>query len=289
MTDSQLSSFVSACAQAYTDAYAYHGDLDLSVTTFSTRLQQVVNSHLKPGEESGTACAMLAALHKTDLYLACACAVPTEAAWGRFLSLYRRQIIDLSCYTCGSMEMGEEVADLVLAEMYLPDRQGRSHIAAFDGRIPLGAWLRVIVVHQAYKERKRKCNQSVPLADAPEFLDAQAGVRMDATLRDRRYREVVNRGLRHACRGLSERERLILLLRYEEGLPGSEIAGLLDVVPSTVSRALQSAQQKLKATLLSFLAGEWNGRKSEIDECVTDLLVNPNYSLLTLLKETPKP
>lgn len=289
MISSPTLSFATRCALAYAEAHACHGDLNLDAEAFGRRLQQILDQQFNPAVDvdSEAGFRLIEKLHTNDLYLTCACTVPVEAAWGRFLHLYRRQVIDLACYACGSVDLGEEVADLVLTGMYLPDRQGRSRIAAFDGRIPLGAWLRVVVTHQAYKECKRKCNQFASLADTPDLLDPLSAVRLEARLRDHTYREMIILGLRHACKQLSDRERLILLLRYEEGLTGGEVASLLEVAASTVSRALQGAQQKLKAAIVSFLTVEWDGLTTEINECLADLLENPNYSLLALLKEAP--
>lgn len=285
MTSPPTLSLATLCAQAYAEAYACHGNLNLDPDVFSLRLQQIIDQQLPVDGEPAAACKLLEKLYKKDLYLTCACTTPAEAAWSRFLRLYQRQIKDLACYTCGSVDLGEEVADVVLTGLYMPDRRGHSRIGAYDGRMPLSAWLRVIVIHQSYKECKRKFNQFVPLADRPDLSDPLPTARLEALLRNRSYKESTMEALRQASRQLSDRERLILLLRYEEGLQGKEIAQVLKVDPATVSRGFQTAQQKLKAAVITFLAQKWEGRSSDINECLADLLENPGYSLLALLKE----
>lgn len=285
MTTSPSSSLATLCAQAYTEAYAYHGDLSLDAAAFGLRLQQILNQQLKPEADPAAAFTFVEKLHKNDLYLTCACATATEVAWSRFLHLYRRYISDLACHTCGSATLGEEVADIVLTGLCLPDRHGRSRIGSYGGRGSLAAWLRAIVVHQAYKECNRQCQHFDPLADLPDLPDQLSSKRMEASLREHTYKEAVSAALHEAIRQLSERERIILLLRYEEGLRGEEVARVLKVNPSTISRSLQAAQQKLKEAVVNFLTARWDGRPSDINDCLSDILENPSYSLLTLIKE----
>ena len=48
---------------------------------------------------------------------------------------------------------------------------------------------------------------------------------------------------------LTPRQRQIVELYYEEGLPVTRIGALLDVTPSTVSRTLQRAKDRLRRYL----------------------------------------
>jgi RNA polymerase sigma-70 factor, ECF subfamily len=287
MTISPTLSFAPLCAQAYAEGFAFHGDLNLDAATFGHRLQQILDQQLNSTADSEAGIRLLAKLHKNDLYLTCACVLPAEAAWCRFLLLYRRYVSDLACLTCSSVDIGLEAADFVLTELCLPDRQGRSRISSYDGRVPLVVWLRAIVVHHAYRERQRKCHQFARLNDLPDFADPLSGIRLEASLRDHAYRDVIITALREAIDQLSQRERLMLRLRYEEGLRGEEVARLLKLSPSTISRGLQAAQAKLKEVVVTFLMVKLNGQSAEIDECLADLLENPIYSLLTMLGEAP--
>ncbi|MDQ3819381.1 MAG: sigma-70 family RNA polymerase sigma factor [Acidobacteriota bacterium] len=271
------------CAQACAQAYAYHGDLSLNAADFELRLQQIVAQHLNPTTDA--AFLLLEKLHTTDLYLTCACAIQSEAAWTRFLHLYGRYVNDVACYACGSVDLGQEVADFVLTDLCLLNRQGQRRIGSYDGRVPLRAWLRAIVVHHAYRERQRKYHQFKSLSEMPEFPDSLPVKRLEDRLRDHTYRELIIVALREAARQLSERERLILRLHYEEGLRGEEMARILKVSPSTISRSMQAAQQRFKAAVIISLTVKCNGQASDISECLIDLLENPTYSLLSLLDE----
>ncbi|MDQ3821415.1 MAG: hypothetical protein M3362_27560, partial [Acidobacteriota bacterium] len=64
-----------------------------------------------------------------------------------------------------------------------------------------------------------------------------------------------------------------------------EVARILKVSPSTISRGRQAAQQKFKAAVTSSLTVKCKGHAADISECLTDLLENPAYSVLSLLGE----
>lgn len=286
MTSSPTLSLTALCARAYAEAYAYHGDLNLDAEAFGHRLHQVVDHHLEPDADQHAALLLFEKLHKNDLYLTTACAASTEAAWGRFLQFYCRYVNDQARLACGRLDLSQEVADFVLTNLCLPDRQGRLRIGSYEGLGSLAAWLRVLVVHHAYRECQRKCHQFEPLDELPDVPDLMPLARLEATMRDRTYREVVNAALADAIGQLSPRERLILRLRYQEGLRGEEVARVIRVSPSTVSRDLNAAQAVLKRAVVAHLRGNWEDPLLDLKECLTDLLENPHYSLLTLLAET---
>lgn len=75
--------------------------------------------------------------------------------------------------------------------------------------------------------------------------DMTVWLRSDAEDNDLRL-ERLRRNLRRARdRELTPRQRDLLRLRYEQGLSVTEIAELLQVNPSTVSRTLQRARERL--------------------------------------------
>jgi len=104
-------------------------------------------------------------------------------------------------------------------------------------------------------------------------------------LRGLRYEEMIEDSLRKSCNCLSDRERLLLLLRYDEELQVSQIARLLGVCPSTITRQLERVHGKLRENVVSALAANHNLQQAAIEECLTDLLDNPSHSILALIKE----
>lgn len=172
----------------------------------------------------------------------------------------------------------------MMINMFLPDHSGLSRIASFDGRISLGAWLRVIVNYQAFKERKRKCNNLEPFEVVPEVTDEDAMATVYASLRANRYGPFINDALKEAIERLSGRERAMLLMRYEEELQAAQIARVFGLSASTVTRALQTIQQKIRDEVASILFRKHRLSDDAIKECFTAIIENGGYSILALVK-----
>ncbi|PYT05398.1 MAG: hypothetical protein DMF60_12105, partial [Acidobacteria bacterium] len=157
--------------------------------------------------------------------------------------------------------------------------------ASYHGRSSLATWLRVIVCHRAINERERKDNSLERIESMPAVAVTQGVRNIEAVLRGLRYEEMIEDSLRKSCNSLTDRERLLLLLRYDEELQVSQIARLLGVCPSTVTRQLERVQGKLRESVVSTLAAKHNLQQAAIEECLTDLLDNPSHSILAMIKE----
>lgn len=271
--------------QAYSDGYAYHGDLGLEADEFAAHVIAIVEKHIGPSVPRAAALSFIDSLHTCDLYLAAACAQHSAAAWSRFMKLYQKYLHDIALSVSANGDAASELAGSVLVDMFLPDRSGGSRIGSYHGRSSLATWLRVIVCHRAINERERKYNSLERIESIPEVA-ATADMRdIEAVLRAVRYEDMIKDSLMCGCKRLSDRERLLLLLRYDEELQVSQIARLLGVCPSTVTRQLERVQGKLREIVVSTLATKYKLQQAAIRECVTDLLDNPSHSILALIKE----
>jgi RNA polymerase sigma-70 factor (ECF subfamily) len=271
--------------RAYCDGYGFHGDLGLEAEEFAGHLTAIAEKHLGPGVTRAVTLSFIDSLHTCDVYLAVACAQHNAAAWSRFMRLYQKYLKDIANSVSPSSDAAGELADSVLVELFLPDRSGHSRIASYHGRSSLATWLRVIVCNRASNERARKDN-SLERIDSMPAVAVTAGVRnIEAVLRALRYEDMIEDSLRKSCNCLTDRERLLLLLRYDEELQVSQIARLLGVCPSTVTRQLERVQGKLRENVVSTLASQHNLQQDAIEECLIDLLDNPSHSILALIKE----
>lgn len=271
--------------QAYSDGYACHGDLGLEAHVFAAHLIAIVEKHLGPGCLRAAAVSFVDSLHTCDLYLAAACAQHSAAAWSRFMKLYQKYLNDIALSVCPNGDAASELGGSVLVDMFLPDRSGHSRIASYHGRSALATWLRVIVCHRAINERELKYNNLERIESISEVAETAHVRNIEAVLRAVRYEDMIMDSLRGGCKCLSDRERLLLLLRYDEELQVSQIARLLGVFPSTVTRQLERVQGKLRENVVSTLSTKYKLQQSAIQECVTDFLDNPSHSILGLIKE----
>jgi RNA polymerase sigma-70 factor, ECF subfamily len=275
--------FCAAILKAYNDGCATHDGLELQLEHFKSRVVGIVTRNLGLYVSSPVAINFLGTLHTNDLYLGLACALQIEGAWDRFDSIYRKYIKDLAGFVLMTNNAAADLAEGVLADLFLPDHSGRSRIASYEGRSTLATWLRVIVNHRAINERVRP-NRTYGIESIPDIADEVALYRMDTSLRACRYGRMIRESLQCSCQGLTSRERLILLLRYDDGLQLGQIARLLGVHQSTITRQIKRACAKLRERLVVNLSAKYSLDQAAIDECEQEMLENPSYSILALIE-----
>jgi RNA polymerase sigma factor (sigma-70 family) len=177
-----------------------------------------------------------------------------------------------------------------MADLFLPDRSGCSRIASYDGRSSLGTWLRVVVCNRVINAQR--CTASAKSTDLqPELPDGSALTRIEATVRARRYGPAIKDSMASACGTLTPRERLMLLWRYEDGLQLGQIAQLLGIHQSNVTRQLERVQGKLRDEVASILSAKHGLSRSAIQECLEDIVENPRHqvSILEFVKTASPP
>jgi RNA polymerase sigma-70 factor len=284
MTRSSEVVLSSLAAQAFSDAHAVHGDLGLQPKGFESQLCLVIDKHLGPDAPVATQLSFFRMLRTTDLYLTIACAQPTESAWRRFISTYQKYINEIARFVSPTSDLARELAENLLSDLFLPDGSGRSRIASFDGRQSLATWLRVVISRQAINNSRLKWNGFERGDRAAEIADKASIVRIEAAIRSNRYEAILSQCLKLASESLTDRERLMLLMRYEDGLRLVEIARVLAVHPSGITRQFQHIHLKLQKKIVAVLAMEYHLGPEAIKECLVDVMENPAHSLLVFLK-----
>lgn len=284
MDNSTKPQLTQAVELAYARAQSRHGDLGLDLSVFASRLMAIAQKLAVTGEACDEIEDILRCLHTDDLYLTIACGLPSEVAWLRFRSLYRKYIHDLARYSCPTPYVAREVADGVLADLFLYDRLGRSRIVSYDGRSTLGTWLRAVVTNRAINERERRSNNLDCIENVSELPDRSYAVRFDVAMRATRYGAMIRDSFKTASGNLTERERLILVLRYESMLQAVEIAGILGVHPSTITRSLQHTHRKLRRVVAAILETKYGLCEAAIQECFEHILETPGHSILAYVK-----
>ena len=284
MNPSSACSLASYLKDAYADAFLVYGDLSLDLTSFEALAYGIVEKHLGLVFTEYLATSFFEKIHTTDLYLAIACARGSEIAWKRLINDYKNYIFDLASFFCSSRTEGRELADGVVTSLFLPDRSGYCRIASYDGRTSLATWLRVIVSRRAINEHERKWNSVERLECLPDIADETGLAKTEGKIRADRYAQAIQESFESAIDKLTDQERLILLLRYEEEFQVAEIAEFLGIHPSTVSRQIQRIQKKLRRQITLTLTSKQQLGAHALSECLTDIVENPGHSLLNLLK-----
>ena len=289
-------------AGAFLEGETHFGNLGLDLPTYANRIDSIIRKHLGRSPAPESVVRFAGALHGRDLYLATACSVsspgmeagcpgePAEragAAWKVLETTYKGLIYDLVRFFYRSSFVAQDLADNILADLFLPDRSGRSRIASYDGRSSLGTWLRVVICNRSINaQRCSACAKSTDLQH--DLPDGPALANIELTVRAERYATAMEDALASACRELTPRERLMLLWRYQDGLQLGQIAQLLGIHQSNVTRQLERMQGKLREDVIAILAKRHRLSGSAIQECLEDVVENPRHqlSILEFVKAT---
>jgi RNA polymerase sigma-70 factor len=267
--------------QAYVEGRAVYGELGLDYCSYRARIETIAGKYAYLHETAGGILPFLQQLHSSDLYLTTACAQRSEYAWNKFETAYRRYVVDL-CRSKDRTSAGLGDAVSVWSDLFLPDRSGKSRIGSYDGRSSLTTWLRVLVSNRLINERRRRRNDATCLDDVPEVVDRMALKSVEERLWRSRYERILWICLEEVCKDLTARERLILVARYEEGLRLGEIASLLNIHLSSVTRQLDRLLKKLRAAVKARLASDFQLNADSIEECCRAIAEEDSLSIPVL-------
>jgi len=268
----------------YQNGYYSHGDLQITPREFKARLWVIIKKYLEENANGANITRVINSIHGDDLYLAFACAEHSPQAWDRFTNCYQNYICNLTAFVSPVKSVAYELAENILADLFLPDRSGRSRIASYNGRSSLATWLRVIICHRAINEQERKFNNMTQLNDLREKADEEAVRSIEMALRSSRYQSLIRDSLEYACGKLTDRERLLLLLRYEKSLQLGQIGRLFGLHQATITRRLGRVHSKIRRLFESTLINKYKLGQEAIDECLSEIAENPAYPILALIK-----
>jgi RNA polymerase sigma factor (sigma-70 family) len=285
----------------FSDGRTRFGELGIDMTIYADRIRFVVQKNLGMSASDSEALAFVRRLHLCDLYLATACAKeslgfteeldrPTSRnysslAWKALEREYKVFVHGLSRFFFRQHFLGSDLAGNLLAELFLPDRFGNSRIMSYDGRSSLCTWLRVILANRAINLQRGKAYAQSEEIDAG-IPDQPSFVNIDRMIRSRQYGDRVADAMRFAFTQLAPLERLVLLWRYEDGLQLAQIAKLLGIHQSNVSRRLRRLHRTLRNRIVASLTTRHRLSQAAIEECLDDIVENPylNISILDALR-----
>jgi RNA polymerase sigma-70 factor len=258
-------------AGVYKAGFDVHGDLDLRLDEYSSRLACIISKWCGHNCNNDTILDLTRQLHTTDLYLSTACALHRDKAWRRFDSVYRKYLNDLVSYICSAHSIATEIKETASVHLFLPDRTGQSRILSYDGRSSLATWLRVIITNRIINEGHRKCNALQYDKPSPELEDQTALPLIESCLQVSRYEPMVCAAVQWACEGLADRERELLLWRFDRQAQLGEIAHQLSVHQSTITRTLDRIARKFRDKVISHLSS-LHLDSAAINECLSVLI-----------------
>jgi len=220
-------------------------------------------------------------LRVDELALARACAAGNNSAWEVFLTRYREKLYLSALRIAREDSAARELADTLYADLYGTNtREGQrvSKLSSYSGRGSLEGWLRTVLA-QEYVNRYRRTKRLVSLDE-----ESEEGVQFSAPdpdplpPADARLAQATD----EALADLSAEDRTTLSAYYLDGRTLAEIARMLGVHESTISRKLEKLAKGLRKQILASLVRRGMSRRQaeealEVD--VRDLQVNIRRTL----------
>ena len=224
---------------------------------------------------------VLGPLHLEEWVLTRACMAGHDGAWELFLTRYRVPMYEAAYAIAHDEAVGHALADSLYAELYGMNDRGEvraSKLRYYLGRGSLAGWLRTILAQEyvnQYRRTKRETSLEAALEDGQQFAAASAPAQhMDSRVEAATAAELT---------ALDAEERFLLAAYYLDGRTLAEIAKLMRVHESTISRRLDRSTSSLRKRIRKRLTtAGMNGRQAdeameEVD--VRDLQLSVTESL----------
>jgi RNA polymerase sigma-70 factor (ECF subfamily) len=248
----------------------------LSPADFTRILAEVRAKYLPPDATTEAIRELYVSLRVEDLALARACAAGNERAWEAFMARFREKLYDIAGYIAKESSAARELADSLYADLYgttTRDGQRVCKLSSYTGRGSLEGWLRTVMA-QEYVNRYRRQRRLVSLDEENEegkqfaALDPAPVAAVDPRIES---------ATDEVLAALSADDRYLLAAYYLDGRTLAEIARILGVHESTISRKLGKMAHALRKQILAALARRGMSRRQaqealEVD--VRDLRVN---------------
>lgn len=248
----------------------------LSPSEFGAILLEVRTKYLTPDASAHAIRELYVSLRVEDLALARACAAGNERAWEVFMARFREKLYDVAGYIAKESSAARELADSLYADLYgttTRDGQRVCKLSSYTGRGSLEGWLRTVIA-QEYVNRYRRQRRLISLDEEnEEGKQFAAPDPAPVSAVDPRIESATDEVLA----ALSADDRFVLAAYYLDERTLAEIARILGVHESTVSRKLDKMARSLRKQLLAALGRRGMSRRQaqeamEID--VRDLRVN---------------
>jgi len=188
--------------------------------------------------------AALASLHLNEVVLARACLAGNEKAWDLFMSRYRGAMYEAAYKIAHDEAAGRSLADSLYAELYGLSDSGEvraSRLRYYLGRGSLAGWLRTVLAQEyvnRYRRTKRETSLEAAIEDGRQFPAHESE---QSTLDPR-----VATATECELTALEAEERFLLSAYFLDGRRLADIANLLDVHESTISRKLDRVTTALR-------------------------------------------
>jgi RNA polymerase sigma-70 factor, ECF subfamily len=255
-----------------TDLHARAGcdKIGLSRESFALILCEVGAKHASDAASENDVRTFFLSLRIDELALARACAAGNNTAWEIFLTRFREKLHQAALRIAREDSAARDLADTLYADLYgtnMREGQRVSKLASYTGRGSLEGWLRTVLA-QEYVNRYRRTRRLVSLDE-----ESEEGVQFEAPEADPlppaepRLAQATD----EAIAALPSEDRMILSAYYLDGRTLAEIARMLGVHESTISRKLDKLAKTLRKQILAGMARRGMSRRQAEEALEVDV------------------
>jgi RNA polymerase sigma-70 factor (ECF subfamily) len=278
-----ISAVQSVVNELLADLHAKGGCEKIGLTreSFAAILCEIGSKHSTAATSATEIRTFILSLRVDELALARACAAGNNSAWEIFLTRFREKLYLSALRIAREDSAARELADTLYADLYgtsTRDGQRVSKLASYSGRGSLEGWLRTVVA-QEYVNRYRRTKRLVSLdEESEEGVQFHAPEPEAVPPADQRLAQATD----EALAVLSGEDRMVLSAYYLDGRTLAEIARMLGVHESTISRKLDRLAKSLRKQIVAALVRRGMSRRQaeealEVD--VRDLQLDIRRSL----------
>lgn len=256
------------CASALYDrsgAAAYGFDRD----RFAALLREIQEKS-RPDASAEEAAEFCATLKLEELALARGCGDGNERAWEVFVSKYQQKLHAIALQITRDAVHAAELADSLFADLYgMSTREGVRHskLIFYTGRGSLEGWLRTVMA-QEFINRYRKRKRNVSLEEQEEEgMQFSAPDPEPVVAADTRLAAATDQALNE----LSSEDRYVLAAYYLDRRTLAEIARILGLHESSISRRLDRVSTALRKRILACLRGLGMSHAQAVEALETDV------------------
>jgi RNA polymerase sigma-70 factor (ECF subfamily) len=241
----------------------------ISCAQLAAILEEIREKYL-PNASPEQAAEFCSNLRLEELVLARACAAGHERAWHDFIGRYRQKLHGMALHITHDGAHASELADSLFADLYgVNTRDGarNSKLNFYTGRGSLEGWLRTVMA-QEFINRYRKQKRTVSLEEqTEEGVQFAAADPEPAPNSDPRLEAATDAALGE----LSSEDRFVLASYYLDGRTLAEIARMLGLHESSVSRRLDRLATNLRKRILTGLRERGMSHAQAVETLDTDV------------------
>jgi RNA polymerase sigma-70 factor (ECF subfamily) len=181
-------------------------------------------------------------LESSERELVEACQRGDRDAFRTLFETYKNKVYSVALRFAGEEAAAMDIAQDTFVKLF-------SSIQTFRGDSGFQTWVYRMVVNTCL-DRKRRDRRLIPIAD-----ELMATLRASGDVLTRMLREEVGTRVRAAVEKLSPDLRIVIVLRYTEGLAYDQIADVLGCSQGTVASRLNRAHKALERRLAHLAQG----------------------------------